>query len=420
MDNNKSITDKKYIIPFVLITSLFFMWGFARAILDVLNKHFQDSLDISITESALIQVVTYLGYFIMAIPAGLFINRFGYRYGVVFGLGLFALGSFLFIPGAYTGTLGAFLACLFIIACGLAFLETSANPYVTELGPQETATSRLNLSQSFNGLGSSLAPFIIGVFLFSDTSADVALPYTIMGAIVVIVAIIFLFSELPDITHEEESTNVEDDDETGIDKLKRLFKNKTFLFGLIALLAYEVGEISINSYFVNFATGIGLLDANGASYTLSFSLFIFMGGRFLGSWIMKSVPAERFLKWCATGSVCCMLLLILTSVAENGEQTSWTRHLPIVFLMGNYFFEAIMFPTIFALSLRGLGNLTKSASSVLMMTPVGGCGFLVMAYLADVTGSYVIPFIIPLVSFVIIYAFSRKLDASSAVAKEME
>ncbi len=410
MENNKSITEKKYIVPFVLITSLFFMWGFARAILDVLNKHFQDSLEISITESALIQVVTYLGYFLMAIPAGLFINRFGYRNGVVFGLSLFALGSFLFIPGAYAGTLGAFLACLFIIACGLAFLETSANPYVTELGPQETATSRLNLSQSFNGLGSSLAPFIVGVFLFSDTSADVAIPYTIMGAIVVIVAVVFLLSELPEITHEEDLRGIEEEEETGTAKLKRLFKNKTFLFGLFALLAYEVGEISINSYFVNFATGTGLLDASAASYTLSFSLFIFMGGRFIGSWVMKTIPAEKFLKWCATGSVCCMVLLILTSVSETGDAESWTRHLPIVFLMGNYFFEAIMFPTIFALSLRGLGNLTKSASSVLMMTPVGGCGFLLMAYLADVTGSFIIPFVIPLVSFVIIYAFSRKLS----------
>ena len=410
MGNNKSITEKKYIVPFVLITSLFFMWGFARAILDVLNKHFQDSLEISITESALIQVVTYLGYFLMAIPAGLFINRFGYRNGVVFGLSLFALGSFLFIPGAYAGTLAAFLACLFIIACGLAFLETSANPYVTELGPQETATSRLNLSQSFNGLGSSLAPFIVGVFLFSDTSADVAIPYTIMGAIVVIVAVVFLLSELPEITHEENLRDIEEEEETGTAKLKRLFKNKTFLFGLFALLAYEVGEISINSYFVNFATGTGLLDASAASYTLSFSLFIFMGGRFIGSWVMKTIPAEKFLKWCATGSVCCMVLLILTSVSEAGDAESWTRHLPIVFLMGNYFFEAIMFPTIFALSLRGLGNLTKSASSVLMMTPVGGCGFLLMAYLADVTGSFIIPFVIPLVSFVIIYAFSRKLS----------
>jgi FHS family L-fucose permease-like MFS transporter len=306
--------------------------------------------------------------------------------------------------------LAAFLACLFIIACGLAFLETSANPYVTELGPQETATSRLNLSQSFNGLGSSLAPFIVGVFLFSDTSADVAIPYTIMGAIVVIVAVVFLLSELPEITHEEDLRYIEEEEEPGTAKLKRLFKNKTFLFGLFALLAYEVGEISINSYFVNFATGTGLLDASAASYTLSFSLFIFMGGRFIGSWVMKTIPAEKFLKWCATGSVCCMVLLILTSVSEAGDAESWTRHLPIVFLMGNYFFEAIMFPTIFALSLRGLGNLTKSASSVLMMTPVGGCGFLLMAYLADVTGSFIIPFVIPLVSFVIIYAFSRKLS----------
>lgn len=415
MGNNKTITDKKYAIPFILITSLFFMWGFARAILDVLNKHFQDSLDISITESAFIQVVTYLGYFLMAIPAGLFINRFGYRNGVVFGLSLFALGSFLFIPGAYAGTLGAFLGCLFIIACGLAFLETSANPYVTELGPQETATSRLNLSQSFNGLGSSLAPFIVGVFLFGNSSADVALPYTIMGAVVVIAAVIFLFSELPEITHEDASqdnaTNEDDETETsGIENLKMLFKNKTFIFGLFALLAYEIGEISINSYFVNFTTGTGLLDASKASYTLSFSLFIFMGGRFTGSWIMKTVPAEKMLKWCATGSVTCMALLILTSIGENGETESWTKVLPIIFLMGNYFCEAIMFPTIFALSLRGLGKLTKSASSVLMMTPVGGCGFILMAYIADATGSFVIPFIIPLISFCVILAFGRSLD----------
>lgn len=415
MGNNKTITDKKYAIPFILITSLFFMWGFARAILDVLNKHFQDSLDISITESAFIQVVTYLGYFLMAIPAGLFINRFGYRNGVVFGLSLFALGSFLFIPGAYAGTLGAFLGCLFIIACGLAFLETSANPYVTELGPQETATSRLNLSQSFNGLGSSLAPFIVGVFLFGNSSADVALPYTIMGAVVVIAAVIFLFSELPEITHEDASqdnaTNEDVETETsGIENLKMLFKNKTFIFGLFALLAYEIGEISINSYFVNFTTGTGLLDASKASYTLSFSLFIFMGGRFTGSWIMKTVPAEKMLKWCATGSVTCMALLILTSIGENGETESWRKALPIIFLMGNYFCEAIMFPTIFALSLRGLGKLTKSASSVLMMTPVGGCGFILMAYIADATGSFVIPFIIPLISFCVILAFGRSLD----------
>lgn len=409
MENSRSnsITEKKYVIPFVLITSLFFMWGFARAILDVLNKHFQESLDISITESALIQVVTYLGYFLMAIPAGLFINRFGYRRGVVFGLFLFAIGAFLFIPGASIGSLNAFLVCLFIIACGLAFLETSANPYVTELGPQSTATSRLNLSQSFNGLGSSLAPFLIGVFLFGgDASADVAIPYTIMGAVVVIVAIIFMFSELPEINHEEEIEQDNEHEESGINNLKTLFKNKTFVFGLLALLAYEVSEISINSYFVNFTTGIGLLDSSEASYILSFSLFIFMGGRFLGSWIMKSIPAERMLHYCAWGSVGCMILIISSSIVISEDCDSWVKVLPLVFLMANYFFEAIMFPTIFALTLKGLGHLTKSASSVLMMTPVGGCGFLAMAYLADLTGSFVVPFIIPLFGFAVILSFT--------------
>jgi len=406
---NNSITEKRYAVPFILITSLFFLWGFARAILDVLNKHFQDSLDISITESALIQVVTYMGYFLMAIPAGLFINRFGYRKGVVFGLLLFALGAFLFIPGSDMGTLNAFLVCLFIIACGLAFLETAANPYATELGPQETATSRLNLSQSFNGLGSSLAPVIMGSFLFGSATADVAVPYTLMGVVVVVAAIIFMFSKLPEINHEEEIMTDAEEEESGLHKLARLFKNKMFVFGLLALLSYEVAEISINSYFVNFTTGMGWIDSNQASYILSFSLFIFMGGRFFGSWIMKTLPAEKMLYYCAAGSVASIIGVIITSNAEAGENESWTRFIPIVFLMLNYFCEAIMFPTIFALTLKGLGRLTKSASSVLMMTPVGGCGFLLMAFVADSAYSFIIPFTIPLVGYAVILGYARKL-----------
>jgi FHS family L-fucose permease-like MFS transporter len=160
-DSKSSLTIKRYVVPFILITSLFFLWGFARAILDVLNKHLQNEMDISITQSALIQVTTYLGYFLMAIPAGLFINRHGYRKGVVFGLLLFGVGALLFIPGAQIGTFYAFLGALFVIGCGLTFLETAANPYVTELGPKDTSTSRLNLSQSFNGLGSLFATFVV-------------------------------------------------------------------------------------------------------------------------------------------------------------------------------------------------------------------------------------------------------------------
>lgn len=405
-NTNKSLVGKGYMLPFILVTSLFFLWGFARAILDVLNKHFQTSLNISIAESAMIQVTTYLGYFLMAIPAGMFINKYGYRWGVVFGLVLYAVGAFLFIPVSSIGTLNPFLIALFIIACGLAFLETSANPYSTELGPQETATSRLNLSQSFNGLGSALAPVLIGGFLFSSADADVSMPYMIMGILVVVVAVIFCFVKLPEIHHEEEPEALKSTGST-VDNLKALTKNAYFLLGLGALLAYEVSEISINSYFVNFVTGMNWMDAAGASYILGFSLFIFMGGRFLGSWIMKSVPAAKMLLYCAWGSVICMLMVILTGIAEASETESWTRFLPVVFLMGNYLCEAIMFPTIFSLALKNLGGLTKTASSLLMMTPVGGCGFFLMGMMADST-TLIIPFIIPLFGYMVVVWFARQ------------
>ncbi len=402
-----SLTTRQYALPFVLITSLFFLWGFARAILDVLNKHFQNELQITLTESSLVQVITYLGYFLMAIPAGLYINRFGYRRGVVTGLLLYAAGAFLFVPSGEFDVLYGYLGALFVIACGLTFLETAANPYATELGPAATASSRLNLAQSFNGLGSALAPIIVGGFLFSGSaSADVTMPYIVMGFVVVFVALIFYHSRLPEIRHGQVATaeDLRQEHTNGLANLRQLLRRPMFLFGLLALLAYEISEISINSYFINFTTGMGWLTSATASYVLGLSLFIFMGGRFLGSWLMRRIPAQRVLLWCACGSVSCVALLVLTS---QFPALSSSR-LPLVFLMANYLFESIMFPTIFSLSLQGLGNLTKSASSVLMMTPVGGCGFLLMALMADATGSFVLPFLIPLVGYLVVMLFARR------------
>ena len=358
MKNNKpSLSSKQYIVPFVLITSLFFMWGFARAILDVLNKHFQNELDITITQSALIQVTTYLGYFLMAIPSGLFINRFGYRRGVVFGLLLFGLGSLLFIPCAAAGTFYAFLAALFVIGCGLTFLETAANPYATELGPKETATSRLNFSQSFNGLGCMFATFGVGQFLFNSTGGseggNVAVPYAIMGVLVLVIAVVFSRVNLPEIKHADDADAQAP--ASGAHNLRLLFANRMFLFGLAALLAYEVAEISINSYFINFVTGMGWMADKAAAM------------------VIKGVS--------------------------------------LVALIANYLFEAIMFPTIFSLTLNGLGSLTKSASSILMMTPVGGCGFLLMGLIADRTDNFILPFFIPLVGFAIVLAYAMKKRA---------
>ena len=388
--------DRNYLVPFVLVTSLFFLWGFARAILDVLNKHFQNALHISITHSALIQVTTYLGYFLMAIPAGIFINRYGYRRGVVFGLMLFGIGSLLFIPGASVGSFYAFLFCLFIIGCGLVFLETAANPYVTELGSKETATSRLNLSQSFNGLGGIFATFCIGQFLFNNTEegGNVVVPYTILGVLVLAIAVVFSRVNLPEISHEQTS----EDKERGSNIRKLFTHHKMFVFGLFALLSYEVAEISINSYFINFVTAKGWMTDNTASIVLTAALAFFMLGRFGGSWIMRTVKAETMLLACAGGSVI-SIGLVLCNLGK----------LSMIALVCNYIFEAIMFPTIFSLSLRGLGNLTKSASSLLMMTPIGGCGFLLMSIIAESTQMMSLPFIIPFLCFFLVLLFALEL-----------
>ena len=389
-----SLTERRYLLPFVLITTLFFLWGFARAILDVLNKHFQNELHISISQSALIQVTTYLGYFIMAIPAGLFINRFGYRRGVVFGLALFALGAFLFVPGANIGTFEVFLGALFVIGCGLTFLETAANPYVTELGSPQTATSRLNLSQSFNGMGSIFATFSVGLFLFRNDSegGNVAIPYVVLGVVVLLIALVFSRVQLPEI----QSTTEDETSGGGLKKLAELFKQPMLVMGLAALLAYEVAEISINSYFINFVTGQGWMSDKSASIVLTAALAFFMIGRFGGSWVMRRVRAQRVLFVCAVGCVCSMCLVLLNMGV-----------LSLIGLLANYFFEAIMFPTIFSLALTGLGRLTKSASSILMMTPVGGCGFLLMGMIAD-NSNPVLPFVLPLAGFAVVLAYAWK------------
>ena len=388
-----ALVDRQYLLPFVLLTSLFFLWGFAHAILDVLNKHFQELLAITKTHSALIQATMYMGYFIMAVPAGLFITRFGYRKGVVSGLLLYGIGSLLFIPGQYWMSFDFFLFSLFVIGCGLVFLETAANPYVTELGAKETAASRLNFAQSFNGLGCIFAPILTGFLLFSDDngmrSGNVALPYTVMGVIVLLVAVIFSRVRLPEIRHEVEV------DDSG--RAVSLWSHRLFVFGLVALFFYEISEISINSFFINYVTDKEWMNARDASVILSFGgLGLFMVGRFVGSWIMGRVRAEKMLFWCATGTVATTLLVLLD-----------VGYFSLSALFCGYAFEAIMFPTIFALSLKGLGSHTKRASSFLMMTPVGGAvGPLLMGWVGDHMAMHW-AFVIPFVGYVVVWTFAR-------------
>ena len=389
-----ALVDPAYRLPFILVTSLFFLWGFAHAILDVLNKHFQEVLDISRTHSALVQVMFYLGYFVMAIPAGLFITRHGYRKGVVFGLLLYAIGSLLFVPGEHYMSFPFFLFSLFVIACGLVFLETAANPYMTELGDKATGASRLNLAQSFNGLGCICGPLVGGLLLFGDgEEAHVSQPYLFMGVVVLAVALVFSKVRLPEIVHTEAPRAADGTQH-------KLWSCSLFTMGLVALFCYEIAEISINSFFINYVTDDGWLDARDASMILSFGgLGLFMCGRFVGSWVMRTVRAERALLCCAVGAVVTVGLVLL-----NAGMVSR------ISLLGVYVCEAIMFPTIFAIALKGLGIYTQRASSYLMMSPIGGAvGPLLMGYVADTT-SMTFSFIVPFVAFVVVLAYAVYAD----------
>lgn len=390
------LISKHYALPFALITTLFFLWGFARAILDVLNKHFQSELSISITQSTMIQTVTYLGYFLMALPAGMMITRRGYRRGVVTGLICFGVGALLFIPGAAVMSFPLFLTALFIIGCGLAMLETAANPYAAELGANETAASRLNLAQSFNGLGCIVAPALVGGFLFSDPNSSVATPYTILGIVVLIAAVFFSRADLPEIRTDDAPASKTGAPRTLGCSVRALWSRPRFRLGILALFCYEIAEISINSLFINYATYDGWLTPAVAARILSFgALALFMAARVIGSFVMSKIAAEKVLLFCAVMTVlgACTVALNLGAVSKAA-----------VFVC--YAFEAIMFPTIFAITIAEAGDDVKIASSFCMMTPIGGAvGTFLMGLVAD-SASISSSFLIPAAgyAFVLIYA----------------
>lgn len=390
------LISKRYALPFALITTLFFLWGFARAILDVLNKHFQSELSISITRSTMIQTVTYLGYFLMAIPAGIMITRRGYRRGVVTGLICFGVGALMFIPGAAVMSFPLFLTALFIIGCGLAMLETAANPYAAELGARETAASRLNLAQSFNGLGCIVAPALVGGFLFSDPNSSVATPYTILGIVVLVAAVCFSRADLPEIKTDDAPVSTSGATRTLGRSVRALWSRPRFRLGILALFCYEIAEISINSLFINYATYDGWLTPAVAAQILSFgALALFMAARVIGSFVMSKIAAEKVLLFCAIMTVlgACTVALDLGAVSKAA-----------VFVC--YAFEAIMFPTIFAITIAEAGDDVKIASSFCMMTPIGGAvGTFLMGLVAD-SASISSSFLIPAAgyAFVLIYA----------------
>lgn len=386
---------KNYLWPFVLVTSLFFLWGLAHSILDVLNKHFQETMEgVGKTESALVQAVMYGGYFVMALPAGQIIKRYGYRAGVITGLLLYGIGALLFIPGGQLLSFPFFLFSLFVIGCGLTCLETSANPYVTVLGNAEGAARRINLSQSFNGLGWIVGPLIGGHFAFAvgADKGSIAIPYAIIGVVVLCVALVFAQVKLPEVQADEvaqtESAHATDS----------LWQHRNFVYGLIALFLYVAAQTGINSFFINYVTEHASVSNVNASLLLGFGgMGLFMAGRMGGSWLMLRVRAERVLLYCAVGATLAMAVL-LSGAGVAG----------VAAFMLCYLCESIMFPTIFALALKGVGQYTKRASSFLIMSIVGGAiAPVLMGLIAD-HASMAMAFIVPLCCFVVIAAYAAR------------
>ena len=381
-----------FLAPFVLVTSLFFLWGFAHSILDVLNKHFQETLHINKTQSAFIQMVLYGGYFLMALPAGRIISRFGYRAGVLSGLCLYGIGALLFIPGSMLLSFPFFLFSLFVIGCGLTCLETAANPYVTVLGSPQDAERRINLAQSLNGLGWIVGPLVGGLFLFSGGSgeADIATPYTIIGIAVLLVAVLFSFVKLPDV---QAASSVEVADESD----RWLWSHRHFVFGLGALFLYVAAQTGINSFFINYVVEEGDVTNAVAALMLSFGrMGFFLCGRISGFLLMKRIRPAKLLIGCALGAIFAMSLVIFVrGVPGMGA------------IMVCSLCESIMFPTIFAFALRGLGRHTKTASSYLIMCIVGGAvAPVLMGMIAD-TWCMAWGFLVPLCCFVYIAAYGR-------------
>ncbi|MCW3113051.1 MAG: Fucose permease [Segetibacter sp.] len=392
----------------ILLTSLFFLWGFALNLNPILIPHLKKACQLSDVQSALIDSASYIAYFLMAIPAGLYMKKHGYKGGIIIGLLLFAIGSFLFFPAAATRSYLFFLGALFIIACGLAFLETAANPYITVLGDPATATQRINFAQSFNGLAATLAPLVGGLFILSGQSYtkeqeaamppeqlnsylqseanSVQIPFLIIGAVVLLVAIFIWKTRLPDII-ETEDVYVE----------RSLFKEKNLMLGVLAQFFYVGAQVCVSSFFIRFSKRVADIEEKQAAIFLSIALLGFMAGRFIGTFFMRYIAPAKLL---AAFSIINMALLAI-AVTTSGR-------VPVYALVGVEIFMSIMFPTIFSLSIRGLGAKTKEGSSLVIMAIAGGALFpVIMGRLSDATNIQ-IAYIVPAVCFIVVFYFAIK------------
>ena len=420
---------KNYLFQFILITGLFLLWGFAHSLLDVLNKHFQDALHLTKAQSGAVQASAYGAYFLMAIPAGLIAKKFGYKAGIIFGLVLFAAGAFWFVPAVGINTFWAFLIGLLILFSGLTFLETVANPYAIVLGSPERAASRINLAQTFNAVGWILGPLVGSILIFKNESdqsifelftnavgkvfcgvqntaqeisavveqhtdnSSLIPPYVGLGSIVLLVLLLFIFAKLPEINAEDaQEQSVRSKSSSNLP----LIKQKHFIFAVIAQFLYVAAQTGIGSFFINYTIevkSLQLTEMQGGLLLGLGGMTLFAIGRFTGSMLMSRIKPGTLL---GTFALINTLLMIAVSMNHN--------RFGVIALIASYLFMSIMFPSIFALGIKNLGEQTKTASSILVLTVVGGAiAPSLMGHIGAENMS--IGFIIPLFCFLYISFF---------------
>jgi FHS family L-fucose permease-like MFS transporter len=402
---------KSDLIPFILITCLFFLWGFAHNLDPILIPHLKKSFTLTTTQSTLVDSSVFLAYFFMALPAGYIMKRWGYKTGIIAGLLLFAIGSFLFVPAANNQSYNYFLFALFVIACGLTILETAANPYASSLGDPSTSTQRLNLAQSFNGLAAALAPAIGARIILtkgyteeqlaSMTAAaqkaalaaeayTVKTPYTILGIILLCIAFLFFKIKLPDIREK----NVANQNTT----ILKTFRHSHLSWAVVAQFFYVGAQVCVLSLFILYATASAQISELQAADYLSMGGLAFLVGRFLGTALMKYFTPRHLL----TSFAIVCVLLCLVAIFGKGMMTIYA-------LIGICFFMSIMFPTIFSLGIQQLGPDTEMASSLIVMSIVGGAILpRVFGLISDATGNIQMGYIVPLVAFAVVAYFGWK------------
>ncbi|MFZ4260514.1 L-fucose:H+ symporter permease [Sphingobacterium sp. HJSM2_6] len=408
-------------VAIILITSLFFFWGFIHNLDPILISHLRSAFSLTHLQASLIDSAVFVAYFIMAIPGGMILKKYGYKTGILIGLVVFAIGCFLFVPAANTMSYTFFLSALFILACGITIIETAANPYITVLGDPSKAAQRLNFAQSFNGLAAFLAPWIGGYIILAKPplshdqvaalsavdklayiQAETAIvkgPYIVLGCVILLAAVLFLFTKLPEVKDEEESS-------TGF---FHAFKHKNVVWAVIAQFFYIGAQICVLSFMIVFATEVAGITAFEAKDYAAIAGLVYMVGRFFGTFLMRYILPIKLLLVYAV--ICCGLTLL--SILGTGMITLYS-------MIGIAFFMSIMFPTIFAIGIQDTGADTKSASSLIIMAIVGGAIFPpILGYISDLTGNMQNGYYVVLLCFLVVVLFAiynKKSSINSTVS----